>query len=376
MSGKIAVRWIGPCEDTSGYASATRGYLNALVDNEEVDLSITPITFEAKHVGHGSSHKRIKDKYNKPLAHKIQVSHATPENYNKIKGMGKYNVCYVAWECSLLPSDWVPLINQMDEVWVPSGWNREVFHNSGVTKPVYVIPHVIKMPDLSDMKTVDMGVPDDTFVFYSIFQWINRKAPDVLLKAYLTEFKASEKVCLALKTYRLNDSAPEQQIVKQDIANIKTSLNLKEYPQLRFFGSILPAENMKGFYNRGDCFVLPSRGEGFSITHATAMSYGKPVIGPSYGGSLDFMDEENSYLVRCHESPVSGMIFPNYCGHMNWGEPEVGHLKEIMRRVFENREEAAEKGKRARSFIEKNLNAEYVSGLIVDRLREISKRLK
>jgi hypothetical protein len=35
-----------------------------------------------------------------------------------------------------------------------------------------------------------------------------------------------------------------------------------------------------------------------------AMSMGVPAIGTHWGGNLDFMDEHNSYLIRCDEIPV------------------------------------------------------------------------
>ena len=38
------------------------------------------------------------------------------------------------------------------------------------------------------------------FVFLSVFSWINRKAWDILLRAWFAEFKARDDVTLLLKT--------------------------------------------------------------------------------------------------------------------------------------------------------------------------------
>jgi glycosyltransferase involved in cell wall biosynthesis len=295
--------------------------------------------------------------------------------------MGKgnvYNVAYTVWETDQLPDKWTALCNLMDEIWVPSTWNKEIFTRCGVTKPIYVVPHVIDVSDMQDARHLSMGFEEDQeepFLFYSIFQWIERKNPLGLLKAYLTEFKADENVCLALKTYRLNTSAKEQGIIKGDIANLKTSLNLKEYPSIRFFGTLLPAEYIKGLHKRGDCFVLPHRAEGFGIPHAEAMAAGNPVIATRYSGNLEFMNKENSYLIDCQETPVSNMLFPNYHGHMTWSDPCVTHLKKLMRHVYTSSEEAKLKGQIGQQYIKDHLSAEKIGGLIFNRLKEIEAKL-
>lgn len=374
MRNKIGVKWTSAFMDSSGYATAARNYVGALIDSGAVDLTLKTVSFEKHYTTHGSLQKKIERYLNKDIPYNIQVIHLTPENYPPLIEKNKYNVAYTTWETDKLPDFWVPLCNKVNELWVPSQWNKEVFESSGVNKPIYVIPHGINAGE-GKISPLSMGVDDDVFIFYSIFQWIERKAPLSLLKAYLTEFKPNEKVCLALKTYRLSTSPQEQNIIKQDISNVKKSLNLKKYPEVRFFGVLLSAEHMRGFHDRGDCFVLPSRGEGFSLGHAEAMSYGKPVIGTRYGGCLDFMNDKNSYLVDYQLSPVHNMIFPNYHGDMTWADPSIVHLRELMRHVFENREEAREKGEIARNHIEENFGWNNAASLIIDRLTKIQKEL-
>jgi glycosyltransferase involved in cell wall biosynthesis len=371
----IACKWVGALFDSSGYASASRGYINTLLDTGQIELSLGALTFEQQRTTHTQFHHRVKDLIDKPLPHKIQISHLTPENYPSHKSKTAYNIGYTAWETSRLPDSWVPLINLMDEVWVPSKWNRDVFKQSGVNIPIIVIPHMIPMPDLANAKAPDISVSPDTYIFYSIFQWLERKNPVGLLKAYLTEFGPHEKVALAIKSYRIDSSTKEQQVIKDDISRLKKSLQLTEYPQVLFFGNLLPDEYMKGFHNRCNCYVTAHRGEGFGIPIAGAMSYGKPVIATGYSGVMEFMNKDNSFPISYMETPVNNMIFPNYHGHMNWAEPNIPEMKQRMRWCFEHQNEAKEIGKRAKKSIEDNFSSKVIGDMMVQRLSEIEKGL-
>jgi len=368
----IRLKYVGAVLDVSGYATAARNYISALIDRKDIDLTVRVTSFEHQKVSHGTLQEKITPFIDRKLDPEIQIVHLTPENFPTYRDPQCYNIAYTAWETDTLPSQWIDLCNMMDEIWVPSKWNIEVFKNSGVKKPVYRIPHIVSLPDTSDAEPVNIDISDDTFVFYSIFQWLERKNPMALMKAYLTEFKPDEKVVFALKAYRVNTSQAEKAIIKEDIARIKKSLNMdRGFPPLVFFGNLMTAAEMKGLHMKGDCFVLAHRAEGFGIPHAEAMSYGKPVISTNYSGNLEFMNDDNSFLIDYQETPVAGMIFPNYKGHMTWADPNIMHLRRLMRTVFEDRQLAATKAENAVATIRNELNSTKIGELMVNRLKEI-----
>jgi len=369
----INLKYIGALADSSGYAAAGRDYCVALLESGKVNLTTFPISFEKDRTDLGEKWKRIAPTVNKQIPYDIQIIHATPENFTTLKDPTKYNIGYVAWETSRLPSGWTELCNHLSEIWVPSTYNIKIFRNSGVRVPIIKIHHSIDKPNL-DVAQIPMG-QEDTFAFYSIFQWTSRKAPIPLLKAYLTEFSPSENVVLVIKTYRLNTSPQEREAVKQQIQAVKRSLNLSNFPKMMLFPGLMSNEEIEGLHKRGDCFILCSRSEGFSICPAIAMSFGKPVIVSDYGGVKEFARSDNSYLVDCVETPVSGMIFGNYNGHMNWGEPNISTMKKQMRRVFEHRNEAKEIGKRGQETISKEFSPEVIGSLMVDRLNQIQNEI-
>src|SRR5215204_6841918 len=70
-------------------------------------------------------------------------------------------------------------------------------------------------------------------------------------------------------------------------------------------------------------------------------------IWTGFGGNVDFMTPANSWLVDYEETLV-GPEGENYPAHGIWAEPDVDHAAELMRRVWEEREEASARAERGR----------------------------
>jgi len=96
-----------------------------------------------------------------------------------------------------------------------------------------------------------------------------------------------------------------------------------------------------------DCYVSLHRSEGLGLTMAEAMSLGKPVIATGYSGNLTFMNGHNGYLVRHSLTTIPPGCDP-YPAGAEWAEPDLDHAAELMRRVYDNPEEARAVGERGR----------------------------
>jgi 2-polyprenyl-3-methyl-5-hydroxy-6-metoxy-1,4-benzoquinol methylase len=99
-----------------------------------------------------------------------------------------------------------------------------------------------------------------------------------------------------------------------------------------------------------DCYVSLHRSEGWGLTMAEAMALAKPVIATGYSGNLDFMTTENSFLVDYVTGAVPAGCEP-YTAGTRWAEPSLDSAAALMRRVFEQPEEAAARGRLARADI-------------------------
>lgn len=263
------------------------------------------------------------------------------------------NVGRTMFETDRIPPDWVINCNAMDEIWVPSQFNVETFAQAGVDREkLFVIPGGIDINIFSPNIT-PMGWPDKKgFNFLSVFEWMYRKGWDVLLKAYLIEFSKKDDVALVLKINSPDFTTFEK--VQRQMAQYINSLglNLANIPAVMLINKNLTSKEMAALYAACDTFILPSRGEGWGRPYMEAMAAGLPTIGTRWSGQLEFMNDENSYLINIDglETVPHNVEMPFYRGH-RWARPNLEHTMALMRYVYENRDQAREKGNKARNEI-------------------------
>lgn len=375
------IKYCGPLGDSSGFAEAARLYIKALV-SLGVQVTTEFISFESQKTAQGLLGELALELKNRPLDYKIKIIHATPENFPRLIEPGKYNIGYTTWETSKMPKFRVDLCNLMNEIWVPSQYNVDVFKNSGVKVPVYKIPHIAPPSYFETSEPLQLGnMASDVYKFCSILQWSERKNPAGLLRAYLTEFTRDDKVLLILKTFIQNFSSNETDQIKQEILILKNDIGLSNYPNVLLLSSLMTNEQIKSLHATYDCFVLLSRSEGWGLPYMEAMCQGKPCIGTKYSGNLEFMNDENSFLVPATEVPVSNMMWTSningksmrlYTGDQEWAAPDILATKRLMRYCFGNKQESKEKGQLGISYIKEHFTAETVGALILARLMTLS----
>ncbi len=251
------------------------------------------------------------------------------------KNGGTYRIGYTMLEVDGLPKNWVLQANAMDEIWVPSHFNQRTFAESGVRVPVHVMPLGVNFDYFNPR--IRAFRHSARYTFLSVFEWGERKGPEILLRAYHRAFDCNDDVLLLLK---IGNSDPGVDIREQ-----LRALNLPEEgpPVAILYNQDFPIHQLGALYRSADCFVLPTRGEGWGLPILEAMACGLPVVATDWSAQTEFMNESNAYPLHVKKLIPAKAKCPYYDGFC-WAEPDVEHLIYLLRYVYEHREEAADKG--------------------------------
>jgi glycosyltransferase involved in cell wall biosynthesis len=266
------------------------------------------------------------------------------------------------WETNSIPSRWAPAFELVDEIWV---YSRFMAENIGAasTVPVIALPPPVQAPAVAS-KPLRLGVPDG-YLFLFVFDYlstIQRKNPVGLIEAFKQAFEPGEGPQLLIKTI----NAPLRPLAEEAVL-----WEAHGRDDIHVIDRSLSGAERDGLMAGCDCYVSLHRSEGFGLTMAEAMAIGKPVIGTGYSGNVDFMNAENSYLVD-YEVGLVGPDCEIYPADGEWAQPSVEHAAELMRRVWENPEEAMACGVRAREDIARELSPQTTGAAMRARLEELS----
>lgn len=265
-----------------------------------------------------------------------------------------------------LPAKWHDRCNGVDEVWAPTRFiadaMRKVFE-----KPVLTMNPGIELPPFESLAKTHFGLDPERYSFAFVFDMnsrMQRKNPLGLIEAFRRAFGPNEPVELVIKV------SPPESFYKDQWQLLRGAIAAT--PNVKLVDRVLSRPELLALIEAADCSVSLHRSEGFGLTCAEAMSMGKPVIATGYSGNLDFMTDENSYLVQFEKVKLDEDIDPYPKGAV-WAEASVEHAAELMRRVYENRDEAVRKGERARADMLANFSVTAAGKRMRDRLDEIAR---
>ncbi len=274
-------------------------------------------------------------------------------------------VGYWLWELEFFPDRYHHAFRPFCEVWTPSRFCLDSFSSVApvpvrrVPIPV-VVPREVAGPGPAREEDIRarLRLPGDRFLFlftFSHLSYSERKNPVAAVEAFRRafpdreEFGAAGGPLLVLKS-----SSPEF----EPEASAALCETLEE-GRVVVLDRYLSRAETDALTAAADCYVSIHRSEGFGLTVAEAMACRTPVIATGYGGVTDFLDAESGFLVRYDSVELERDEGPYPAGAV-WAEPDIDHAADQMRRVFEDRSEAARRAERGSSRIERDLSYEAV----------------
>ena len=307
-----------------------------------------------------------------PLPHvaDVEVRHQWPPDLRPAAA-GRLAVIQ-PWEFGAIPRDWVAKLREnVDELWVPSDYVRQMYLAGGVApERVVTIPNGVDLTLFEpggERYALDCEPGAVRFLFHGGLIW--RKGHDVLLAAWREAFEGRDDVVLVVKTVGANSVYRTGE--GEAIAEYAASGAL---PRVLLIDEELSDEQLAGLYRACDALVHPYRGEGFAMGVLEAMACGLPAIVTGGGPTDEFCPREASWRINSRRA-----LFPDdrvdrleTVGRPWVLEPDGAHLVGLLREVADDPDERAKRGAEAISAA-RRLSWDAVAEQYAERLRALSR---
>lgn len=252
--------------------------------------------------------------------------------------LGRYRIGYWAYELPRVPAQWVRAADAFHEIWAPSQFVADALRNSGVTRPIRVMPHPVVLgpppfahnPNANDFVVLAMGDLKSSATRKNLIGAI-----DIYKRAF-PELSPARQLILKVQS---DDAHPQFLRTALDAAQgrgdiiFRTgSLNDTEVGQLIAAASVL---------------LSPHRSEGFGLTLAEAFLSGVPALATGWSGNVDFMVGIPELLIRHTLTPVRDAAGIYRATGLQWAEPDVEDAAVKLRALSESpelRQQLAERG--------------------------------
>lgn len=244
------------------------------------------------------------------------------------KKSSKIRIAYSMCESSRIPDHCVSFLNDyFDAIAVPDPFLVEVYQNSGITLPIFVLPLGLNLdPFLTQPIKKKANVP---FCFVNTSSLISRKNHVGLIQAFHKAFGNDPNVRLHMNSrYSFGTAFSEATALMESFDSSNILLT----------NHVLSAQEYLDFLLQGDVFVTLSKGEGFSIQPREAMALGLPVIISDNTAHTTILRSNLAHGVRCPYVETSFNIILRCITGEEYAV-DIDEAAQMLRYVYENYEQ-------------------------------------
>ncbi len=352
------IELVGEVLSTVGYGNQNRVIAKALMD-AGIKVKLTPAE------SYIQEHNKITDPFwIMKIAESASMTTAPAARVNScIPPVAQFsqtakNILYFMWETDKLPRAWLPIIKQAQQVWTGSDYTTKLVQQFNPN--AYTVRPVVNTPDYSELQLEGLNSADVLFTHVGV--WIPRKNMEDLITAFTVAFDGIKDVTLLIKTWGADNSASFKQTVLDRVRQHCHSHIGIDRPKILVVNELLPEQQVYNILGNSDVYISASRGEGFDLPLATAMSMGKLIVANKFAAHSDYLTKDNCLLYDYSLQPIVGAMIPNYDSYQNWARPSIDSMIEQMREAYKLVKEKKQGalGARAKSDISKLCSSEVV----------------
>ena len=333
---RLRVSFFGPLNVANGLGVASRGYVKAL-SNTGCKLHLQPMIRPFYIHAKTSPDWQVSSFSGAPDVALVHLNGdgwdilITPQQRDLID-RARFKIGLFVWETSFVPAEWLPTIDSLDAIWVPTQFCADIFR-AMTSVPVDVVPYVVENEaDAAISGDAKMRVcgtfgidPSRRHILYAFdgSSFLARKNPQALIRAYRAAGLWERGWQLVLKTKHVFD-LPEEGRRLLDLVGPGGDVVVIDQP--------MPRNDLAALFAICQIYASSHSSEGFGLTIAEAMEMGKVVVATDYGGSRDFLDASCGFPVEAREIALDESHGP-YLRGAAWGQIDEQALAEALRQA-------------------------------------------
>lgn len=269
----------------------------------------------------------------------LTIRHSFPPN---LATSGSDLVLMQPWEFLRAPTMWVDAVrgHLVRELWVNSEFTRSAYIQAG-SPPEKV--RVMPLGFDDEIFFAAEGSPEGEFRFLFVGGTIERKGIDLLMRAYLAEFRRYENVKLIVK----DTGSRHVYSHANHVEPIRAVVSDPGAAQVEIITDDLAPIELAALMRSCHCLVQPYRAEGFCLPVLEAMACGVVPIVTHGGPTDDFVGSSSGYKIASKQVPIVQSAGLESQEPQGWLEPSIDDLRHLMRRAFSDREELRSKRAKA-----------------------------
>lgn len=252
-----------------------------------------------------------------PLREQIEAARRIP---------GKPFVWFTMCEQTVIPPEWVSHLSNDPAVIVPCTFCDYVFRACGVQ---------------ADIHTVRLGVDP------AEYRYIDRPNRDTYTYYWQGTSLLFDRKCGWMVEQAFRDlDLPGSRLLLKTVPHPGPPFDFR-VGNIRQIASWASVDELNALDYEADCFVWPTRAEGFGMVPLEKMATGLPVICTDWSGPHDYLRDGVSLPLRDFQFQES--IYGPQCGHD--AAVNIESLKAHMRWCYDHRDEARAIGRRAAKYV-------------------------
>ena len=245
------------------------------------------------------------------------------------------NVCYTTFESSQLPSHWTfALNNNFAACCVPHESVRQVFTDSGVTIPVFVVqqgynrfpvPRVTESTN-QNLRVGFLGVP------------VVRKNLSLLFTA-----------CKVLRDSGVNVQLVVHVPFYYDWMHNDNLATIRESPFVEWTEGFKNQQQLSDWFGSLACYAFPSSGEGWSFTPRESLALGIPTVVSDVPVHKELIDSEYVVAIKSSGSSAATMETSN---SGSWCDIQCSDIRDALHTIVKDRQAALINARKGAKWIE------------------------